>query len=254
MPTPFPGMDPYLERPGLWRDVHQSLIAYLRDALAPLVRPHYYIAIEEMVYITEEDRASVRVPDLVVAGRGEVGPEQALAESDALAVEVPMPEEVRLAYLEVRQPGTHQLVTVVELLSPTNKRPGEGREAYLKKRREVLGTRIHLVEIDLLRAWDPMPVVGDGKSYDYRILLSRGNRRPRASLYVFEVRQPFPTFPLPLQRGDQEPVVDLGRLLHELYDRAGYDLRLDYKVEPEPPLRQPDAVWADALLREKQLR
>ena len=93
-----------------------------------------------------------------------------------------------------------------------------------------------------------------GNPSDYRILVSRGNRRPNASLYTFCVRQSVPTFPLPLRRGDTEPVVDLGILLHELYDRAGYDLRLDYTVEPDPPLDGSDADWADELLRHKGLR
>ena len=117
---------------------------------------------------------------------------------------------------------------------------------------DVLATRTHLVEIDLIRAGEPMPIIGNGSASDYRILVSRGDRRPNATLYAFGVRQSIPTFPLPLKPADQEPIVDMGRLLHDLYDRASYDLRLDYKGEPDPPLPAAAATWADQLLHQRQ--
>ena len=99
-----------------------------------------------------------------------------------------------------------------------------------------------------------MPIMGNSSVSDYRILVSRGDRRPNATLYAFGVRQAIPLFPLPLKPDDQEPIVDIGRLLHDLYDRAGYDLRLDYKGEPDPPLPAAEATWADQLLRQQGLR
>lgn len=257
MPYPFPGMNPYLEHPALWPDVHNGIIAALRLYLAPLVRPHYYVALEQRVYIAERDMdESARRPDIAIIGRPVDGQEQKATYpgSSAIKVLVPLPEEVRETYLEVREVGTNYVITVVEVLSPTNKRPGYGRELYHDKRMRVLASRTHLVEIDLLRGWEPMPVKGDGSASDYRILISRGNLRPNADLYAFGVRQPIPTFPLPLRPKDEEPMVDIGRLLHELYDGAGYDLRLDYAKEPESPLRPNDTLWADQLLREKGLR
>ena len=95
---------------------------------------------------------------------------------------------------------------------------------------------------------------GDEREGHYRILISRSGQRPMADLLTFGVRQPIPSFRLPLQRGDEEPVVDVGQLLHELYDRAGYDLRVDYQAEPDPPLEGDDVTWADALLRQAGLR
>jgi hypothetical protein len=142
----------------------------------------------------------------------------------------------------------------VEALSPTNKRPGRGRRLYEDKRMEVLASNIHLVEIDLIRAGEPMPIIGNGRASAYRILVSRGDCRPNASLYAFGVRQSIPSFSLPLKPTDQEPTVDLGELLRDLYDRASYDLRLDYKGDPEPPLPSPEATWADELLRRENLR
>lgn len=257
MPCPFPGMDPYLERPEMWPDVHERLIVVLANDLAPQVRPHYYVSVEQRVYLSEvEGGKFVGRPDVAIVGQAqaESKPEQAQSGASVLTVRVPVYEEVRETYLEVRARGTDSVISVIELLSPSNKRPGHGRQLYLDKRMEVLGTRTNLVEIDLLRAWEPMPVIGNGRTSDYRILVSRGRLTPDASLYVFGVRQPIPPFPLPLRPRDQEPVVELGRLLHELYDRAGYDLRLDYSEEPEPPLRPQDAAWADELLRQKGLR
>jgi hypothetical protein len=107
---------------------------------------------------------------------------------------------------------------------------------------DVLATRTHLVEIDLLRAGEPIPIIGNDSAGDYRILVSRGDRRPTATLYAFSIRQADPTFPLPLQPEDQEPSVDVGRLLHDLYDRASYDLRVDYASAPDPPLRATTAA------------
>lgn len=257
MPCPFPGMDPYLEHPVLWPGVHNGLIAALQLALAPQLRPRYYIALEERIYITEPDqRILVGRPDLTVIGPAE--PEStaqpATSVSPVLTVRVPLPDEVRETYLEVRETGTDYVLTVLEVLSPTNKRPGRGRRIYEDKRLDILATRTHLVEIDLIRAGEPMPILGNSSTSDYHILVSRGDHRPNAILYAFGVRQPIPTFPLPLKPADHEPIVDIGELLHHLYDRASYDLRLDYTAAPEPPLSPADATWADQLLCQKALR
>jgi hypothetical protein len=157
-----------------------------------------------------------------------------------------MPDEVRERYLEVRKPDG-DVVTVVELLSPTNKVAGRGRILYLEKRAIVLGTLTHLVEIDLIRAGAPMPIHGADRTSDYRILVSRGDRRPTAKLWLFSVRDPIPKFELPLRAGDKEPEIDLGALLRRLYEVAGYDLRADYLGDPVPPLAREDADWAARL-------
>ncbi len=259
MPSPFPGMDPYLEHPALWPGLHSRLIVGLADALGPVLRPRYYVEVEERVYflVPEGERPLLGRPDVVIAA-ATPGlpplPETLSIPRGVRVVEVPMSEEVRERYLVIREAGTHQVVTWVEVLSPANKAPGEGRQVYLRKREEVLRARVHLVEIDLLRAGEPMPVVGDGRDGHYRILISRWEQRPRALLYVFTVRDPIPVFRLPLLPGDEEPEVDLGRLLQTIYERAAYDLRVNYEGEPIPPLDPPFAEWADRLLREKGVR
>lgn len=130
----------------------------------------------------------------------------------------------------------------------------KGRVAYETKRREVLGSPTHLVEIDLLRGGKPMRILSEAQPSDYRILVSQGNRRPLAQLYGFSVRQEIPKFLLPLRSEDTEPLVNLQTLLFEVYEQAGFDLAIDYSLEPVPPLKEEDKIWVDALLREKELR
>ena len=266
MNTPFPGMDPYLERRDIWSDVHNSLIASLRDSLALTLRPRYYVSIEERTYLSEPP--GLDSGGLVFAGRPDVAvvsplqstlpfapaPVATTAPAGTLTVELPIPDRVRETYLEVRAVDTSEVVTVLEILSPTNKRPGRGRRLYERKRLNLLGTLTHLVEVDLLRGGEPMTMWGNGQASHYRILISRSERRPQARLYAFNVRQPIPSFVLPLRHRDEEPMVDLGDLLHDLYERAGYDMRIDYRSDPEPALEAPDDVWADALLRQAGLR
>ena len=258
MPTPFPGMDPYLEQPALWPDVHNRLIVALADDLAPRLRPRYVIAVEERTYSYEGGALTFAGrPDLTVtrlnepAVRYQATPRPRGA--GVAVVELPVRDLARETYLEIRG-RDDRVVTVLEILSPANKVPGEGRELYERKRRRVLGSLTNLVEIDLLRGGQPMAMSGDGQPAHYRILVSRGHARPWADLYYFGVRDPIPDFPLPLQAGEEEPPVALNALLHALYDRAGYDLRIDYRGEPEPPLDAEDASWAAALLREAGLR
>jgi len=164
-----------------------------------------------------------------------------------------MQDEVSENFLEIHEVKTGKLITVLELLSPVNKLHRQGREEYERKRGYVFRSWTNLVEIDLLRAGDPMLVVGAQVQSDYRILVSRGMQRPRASLIVFMLRQPIPAFTLPLLPGDDEPEVALNHILHALYRRARFDLRLDYTQPPIPPLAEADAAWALELITARGL-
>lgn len=269
MPSPFPGMNPYLEASGVWQEVHKRLIVAIADMLNPVLHPHYRVAIEERVYqTTGEDSLLVGIPDNVVVKQSQTVVNKPSANVGVaslvqpVTVTLPMPETVKEWFLEVRQAGTGHVVTVVELLSPKNKRSGEGRQQYDTKRQKILPSLTHLVEIDLLRQGKPMPMECNGIKSDYRILVSRSNRRPLADLYAFNLRDPIPSFPLPLRSPNSpdhestvtEPTIHLQTLLHELYDRGSYDLLIDYSRDPLPRLSSNDAVWMDNLLREKQLR
>jgi hypothetical protein len=250
-------MDPYLEHHDLWQAVHSRLIVAVADYLAPRLRPRYYVDVELRTYRAGLTGLTfIGRPDVAVVASPRPTYRTAPIEGTArlVTVELPVPDIVRETYLEVRTTEGGQVITSLEILSPANKLPGEGRVQYERKRTAVLDSLTHLVEIDLLRGGLPMLMFGDGHGAHYRILISREWCRPRADLLLFTVRQPIPDFPLPLQRGEEEPLVPLNALLHELYDRAGYDLRLNYRGAPEPPLEGDDAAWADALLRDKGMR
>jgi hypothetical protein len=244
-------MDPWLERPDLWPDVHNSLIAAIRDVLAPRLRPRYVVTLEERVFVEDQQGLSlVGRPDLAVVGAGRMaGSGTARSATAVVEVEVPVTDRIRETYLEVRGAPEGEVVTVIEVLSPSNKRNGEGRRAYLEKRTVAFASLTSLVEIDLLRAGEPMPVVRGRPASDYSILVSRSWARPRADLLPFSVRDEIPSLPVPLRRSEEEPTLDLGAILHGLYDRAGYDLRIDYARPPDPPLREDDAQWAQERIK-----
>ncbi|PDW00524.1 hypothetical protein CJ255_20605 [Candidatus Viridilinea mediisalina] len=253
MPTPFPGMDPYLEHPSLWPNVHSSLIIALRDDLAPRLRPHYYVAVEERtVRLSPDDLSFYMRPDVAVVPTDvpmKTRSSMPSPEPGIVMVEVPQLEELRETYLAIYATDSQAVVTVLELLSPSNKLPGEGRRQYMQKRLNILASLTHLVELDLLRSGEAMPITGYLGRSDYRLLVSRAHQRPQAELRPFGVRQAIPSFTLPLRRATPEPKVELTPLLHALYDRAGYDLRIDYHQPPVPALAADDAQWATELLR-----
>jgi hypothetical protein len=254
MPFPFPGMNPYLENPEIWAEVHHWLITGIAESLVERLRPKYRVAVEKRIYQTTDDRSLlVGIPDVMVAnnlsaavtGNVAVAPPP----TEPLLVDLPMPEEIRESYLEVREVGTGEVITTLEVLSPKNKRVGEGRTAYESKRQRILASLTHLVEIDLLRAGTPMTVLNAPIQTQYRILVSRSDLRPRADLYAFNLTDPIPPFPLPLKPSDPETLVRLQDILQEIYDRAGFDLAIDYSQPPIPSLTQAETAWITPLLR-----
>ncbi len=260
MASPFPGMNPYLEHPQLWPEVHNRLIIAIANAIESNLSRKYRVAIEKRTYTSlPEDSIIVGIPDISVISKksntNQTPSTITIPDSgEYLTVTLPTPQEVRESYLEIRDVSTGYVVTAIEVLSPTNKRPGKGREAYENKRMEVLSSSTNLVEIDLLRSGTPMPILNETPQTDYRILVALGNRRPLAQLYTFSLRNKIPSFMLPLLPGKTELLLDLQSLLIQVYDQARYDLAIDYTLEPEPPLNAEDRTWADALLKEKGLR
>ena len=261
MPNPFPGMNPYLESPDFWSEVHHLLIGILQESLVPQLVPKYRVAIEKRIYeIKGEQSLLVGIPDVSIQRNPMPGNSirsnvaVATPTTEPLKVRLAMSEEVREGYLEVIDIATKEVVTVIEVLSPAKKRPGQGRKMYEEKRDKVFGSRTNFVEINLWRGWEPLPVLDNDIAADYRILVSRGNQRPVADLYLFNIPDAIPSFPLPLRSPDVEPIVDLQALLNTVYDRAGYDFTIDYSCDTVGPLSETDAAWADALLRERGLR
>lgn len=256
MPTPFPGMDPYLERRGLWEEVHTGLITEIQQFLAPRVRPRYRVAVERRTYLAVlSPDTLVGKPDVLVVSSASA-PVQATPARTPVAMtpqvaELPMAEEVIERYLEIREVATGDVITVIEILSHSNKASHQGREQYERKRLAVLASLTNLVEIDLLRAGDPMPmrVSGNANPSDYRIVVSRSWHRPRADVYLFGGRDLMPDTSIPLRLDEDETVLALNQIVHGLYDRAGYDLAVDYSQPPTPPLSSEDAPWAAQLVQ-----
>ena len=261
----FPGMNPYLEHPELWSEVHSRLIVAIADDIAPALLPDYYVAIEKRVYIsTPEDNILIGIPDVSVVSSGIEGSAEFATSNTATAtlskpdepqtVTIPLAEEVEERYLEIRDTKTGRVVTTIELLSPKNKRAGEGREAYLRKRQHILTRSTHLVEIDLLRGGKPMPMQGVAQLKDYRILISRSDLRPHAQLYAFNLPDSIPIVELPLQAEDKSPILDLKLILDGVYQRAGYHFRIDYHQSITPVVSAEVAAWLNTLLVEQGLR
>jgi hypothetical protein len=261
MPSPFPGMNPYLENPTLWSGVHHRLITAIANDLSPKIRPLYIAAIEERIYdISGETSLLVGVPDVSVqrswAAKNNNQSNVVIANPTTQPIEVtiPLTETVTEGYLEIRAVKTGEVITTIEVFSPKNKQSVVGRLQYETKRQKVLRSSTHLVEIDLLRQGKPMPILEEEIKSDYRILLSRSDTRPKAELYKFNLQDKIPQFPLPLRSGDIEPLVDLQKLLHEIYDQGSYDLRLDYSRFPEPALSPTDNAWVEEVLKQQGLK
>ncbi len=251
--NPFPGMNPYLEQPRLWPEVHSELIALLWSRMAAQMPTGYRLAIEERLEIWEAssagDRFRFAVPDLSISAQREEASEVALQEripEGGIMVMTPLP--TRVTYLAVRA-ASGEVVTVLEILSPTNKAPGRGRIDYLSKRTDLLESETNLVEIDLLRAGEPMPLATSAPDCHYRILVSRERQRPRALLFPFMMQNAVPKFPLPLRPDDAELTVDLGGLLAQMHCMSRYNSFLDYDRPPPGPALDAETLrWIDQRL------
>ena len=258
MRPPFPGMDPWLEHPARWLGVHNRLFAAIADEIVPKVAPRYFVDIEQHTYVTlfGGDPITDR-PDIIV-GRTKSGkPLTRSTESNEatavgvlkLKIEVPIKDRIDEWFLEIRDVGTGKRVRVIEVLSPTNKSHSLGRKKYCKKRNRILDSHTNPIEIDLLRAGKPMRIrAPEPVEVDYRLMISPSKSRPTADLLAFSMRGPIPVIPIPLLPNESEPTRDLNGVLHALYDRARFDLRIDYSIPPEPPLTEDDAEWARAIV------
>lgn len=264
MPSPFPGMDPYLEEPGTWPNFHLDLIAEIKNVLNRRLRPKYYARSEERVYISDQDDPGRRViaPDVRIlfpkgndAPLTDQGGTATLTEVEPVVATTLIEEEIHESRVEIIDPKSRQVVTVIAVVSPTNKMPGaRGQDSYRKKRAEVMQSPSHWVEIDLLRDGETLVAAEILPLGDYFVHVSRVQARPQGLIWPIRLPLRLPTIPIPLRPEDADARLDLQAVLDTVYDRSSYDLALDYRSDPIPPLPPKYAEWADRLLREKGLR
>jgi hypothetical protein len=244
-------MDPFLEMPPFWGDFSPKLLTAISNALLPKLLPRYDVRIEEYLFVTREEVRLHRVqPDVTVSTGAAWQP----GRETAVAVAEPEPTMVELEYPDVEprmqrrlrliHTPTGRVVTVMELLSPINKTPGEdGLDAYLEKRAELLASGCHLIEFDLLRGGERLPMAGRLPKGDYYVYVGRVGRRPRGQIMAWPLRAPLPTVPVPLLPGDPEVPLDLQAVFRAAYEPSLYDQRLPYEQPLLPALPAEDEAW-----------
>ncbi|MFQ6102510.1 MAG: DUF4058 family protein [Anaerolineae bacterium] len=271
MPSPFPGMDPYLEAVERWPDVHQSLITYIRDALQPQMRPRYYARMGERVYVLTPPHAFY--PDVLVIERSVREPSAPYAPAPAATTDTTVtidaaptpliihiaPAEHREPYVEIVHAAGDEVVTVIEVLSPANKAVGAGRDLYRRKQGEILSSDVNLVEIDLLSIGQPtlaLPpeALAGLPPHRYLINVRRARERDQAEVYPIALSQRLPQVGIPLRPPDPDVTLDLPVIFTQCYDNGGYGDLVDYRQPPPVLLTPEEAAWIDGLLRGRGLR
>ncbi len=262
MPSPFPGMDPYLE--AHWRDVHSSLVIYIRNALRGQLPAELRARVEERVVLeTSEGIGEQRLPDARVvefaARQPRPGPGTILAAATKPLILDMAGEPMTEGFLQIIDVSSgNRVVTIVEVISPTNKLPGKGREQYLRKQKELCNSDTNLVEIDLVRtgphvAAIPLGQIPPAQRTPYLVCVHRATAPTKAEVYPIPLQERLPVVKVPLRPQDADVRLELQPLVESAYVDGGYeDGGLDYTRDPQPPLS--DAAWAEQMLREKGLR
>jgi hypothetical protein len=264
MPSPIPGMDPFLEDPAVFPDLHDSLITELRNAINSQLPPPYYASSASRVWVEPSQRrvepdVNLLRPERPGNGSATSPPVATAVARPPVVVRIPR-EEFRQTYLDVyARPGNERLVTTIEVLSPTNKTTGgEGRTLYLQKQREVLGSKVNLVEIDLLRGGEHTTAVrledalAKAGPFDYHISVRAFEEPDDFVIYPISLGERLPVLAIPLLPGDGVVGVDLQTLLDRCYDTGLYQRRVPYgEREPVPPLRPEQTAWVEQMLRAK---
>jgi hypothetical protein len=247
--------------------MHQRLINRMSDALNDLLPPQYIADIGERLYVVQPRRSIypdvvlVEQPSVDPPGNSTSGGTAVLAVSDPPWVLTVQPEERREVFIEILPVGDEsRVVTVIEVLSPANKAAGsEGRQLYLDKQQQILGSEAHLIEIDLLRQGEhtvaaPLDWLVEQGSWEYLVSLHRGAPQKRFEVWPIRLRQCLPCIRVPLADTDPDVVLDLQGVFDYCYDEGPYARRIDYRREPSIHLNSEDTEWVDGLLRERGLR
>ena len=253
MKSPFPGMDPYLERH--WEDVHTALIGYIRDALQPQLSEDLIARMEEKVYVEDESDSRLRRPDVrIVEFQTPWQPaagEAATAVLDEPMLLEPVGDPIRERSVLIYDAAGNRIVTAIEVLSPWNKKPGKDLQKYLEKRDKYVNSEMNLVEIDLIRTGDWTEMIGpylipETARTTYRVTVTQ----PELSgplHYPISIRAKLPTIKVPLRRQDAPAKLNLQELIDKAYTMGRYD-RIDYCRPCTPPFVGPEEQWAGEIL------
>ena len=262
MPSPFPGMDPYIEASRIWTDFHGDLAGEIRANLNRTIRPKYYAGLTpyvtyETIEVTMREVESIR-PDVGIWQTARTPLTTAVAPAiDSAPVESTVTYEIPLELfsVEIRMAGAETLITSIEILSPVNKqRTHDAHIDYLRKRRELLRSAAHFIELDLLRGGLRSPLDTPVPKAPYYVTLSRANRRPHVSVWPLALNTRLPTIPIPLLEPDPDVPLDLGEVIASVYERGGYDARIDYtQPVPPPALSTEESAWVQLLLKNQIL-
>jgi hypothetical protein len=258
VPSPFPGMDPYLEG-YLWPDVHSALAHTIRQQLAPQIQPKYVARLEISVIEDQNPAAEIGImyPDVevikVTASRPGLPetPEDITGAAAPITapLTIPLPQ-VRLITVEIRAVAQNILVTSIEILSPINKREPHLSQ-YRQKRERIRAAHVHLLEIDLLRRGTRVWMHPRIPEVPYLVLLTRAQARA-VEVWPIKLQDKLPTLPVPLRSPDPEALLDLSVALRTIYDEAFYHLSIDYTQEPPPPpFSKEDMAWLRQCVRER---
>lgn len=262
MPSPFPGMDPYLENPSWWSNLHLLLISSANALLKPILRPRgYLVSIGERVWVTEPGRPVY--PDVAIVERPKFTPASSAAvrtlEADAPVVVRTFDVEVHEPYLEIIDAAGGHLVTGIEFLSPANKAGGEGQDLYLRKQRETLRSGANLVEVDLLRHGRhtvavPAHLLSAQPEWDYLVSVARAGHWGEYETYPVPLQSKLPRVGIPLKSGEADVVLDLQAVFSRAYDEGPFADRIDYAEAPYGRMSVENAKWCEEVLLGAGLR
>jgi hypothetical protein len=255
MPSPFPGVDPYIEAQGYWQGFHSRFVTYCGDALNEVLPEHYVADLGENVDLMDISRNEMKkiIPDVLVSREGRRSIAGSLRKKSAAGtallepIKISLPQvevEVRSIWIEIRRIEKRVPVAVIEVLSPTNK-TGDGFYEYNRKRRATIRQKVHLVELDLLLKGHRLPMDRPLPVGDFYALVSRWEERPQSDVYSWTIRNPLPSIPIPLSRPDPDVMLDLASVFATAYDRCRFARRIDYSIAPTTVKKPADRAWAE---------
>jgi hypothetical protein len=253
MPSPFPGMDPYIEASGYFSEFHTSLVVAIRDELNLRLPEGYAATLEVYVWVREPEAPVFRrrEPDVYIQEEAAHTSRRraATAVADPLTITLAQIERKKRKYIKIEDLHLNRVVTAIELLSPSNKAPGDDREVYLAKRREYLASQVNFVEIDLLRGGKRMPLSKRPPPIDdYCVMVCRSWQFPRAGIWTFTIRDPLPDLPIPVTQEFGHVELPLAACMDRVYDGARFAAKNNYDAPLTPALRKSDVAWVRSIL------